>query len=420
MRGIFLWGTLKDPVYGYCSASLPKDMSSYVNSIKKQLFHGVKVMKAKVDSNRKKVNEVFTYLHEHPEVSWKEVGTTAYLKNMLETEGFSVQTFDECTGLVIEVGDGPVCIGIRADMDALWQEKDGAFQANHSCGHDAHMAMAVGTILAMKEQGFPRNIRLKWIFQPAEEKGQGSRKFLSLGVLDDVDYLYGVHLRPIQEIPDGTAAAAICHGAASLVRGIIHGEDAHAAKPHLGKNAIEVGAAIIHGLQGIWLDPLVPSSAKMTKFQAGSETGNIIPGKASFTIDMRAQTNEAMHVLRTKVLEVIRNIGSMYDVEIELTTGKGLGAAIINEEAFSLMELAITEVLGAENVMPRIVTPGGEDFHFYSLQKPNLKATMLGLGCDLSPGLHHPDMTFNTERIHTGIDILTKTILNTIRAISNE
>jgi len=375
-------------------------------------------MKDSGESNRGKINEMFKYLHEHPEVSWKEEGTTAYLKNLLEQEGFNVRTFKECTGLVVEVGEGHTCIGMRTDMDALWQEKDGVFQANHSCGHDAHMTMAVGTLLAMKEQGFPENIRFKWIFQPAEEKGQGAKKFLSLGVLDDVDYLFGVHVRPIQEIPDGTASAAICHGAVSAIKGTIQGEYAHAASPHLGKNSIEVGAAIVHGLQAIRLNPLVPYSVKMTRLHAGSETANIIPGKATFTLDLRAQTNETMRLLKKKVSEVIRSVESIYGVSIHFKIHEGLVAAIVNEESYGLMEGAIIDVLGKSNLRPRITTPGGEDFHFYSLHKPNLKATMLGLGCDLSPGLHHPKMTFNTERIHTGIEILTKTILNTIQSIS--
>ncbi|EPD49763.1 amidohydrolase [Paenisporosarcina sp. HGH0030] len=375
-------------------------------------------MKESNESHRARINEVFDYLHAHPEVSWKEVGTTAYLKKLIEQEGFTVQTFDECTGLVVEVGEGETCIGIRADMDALWQEVNSVFKANHSCGHDAHMTMGVGTLLAMKEIGFPEDIRLKWIFQPAEEKGQGALKLLSLGVLDNVDYLYGVHLRPIQEIPNGTASAAICHGAAGLIKGTIQGEDAHAARPHLGKNAIEVGAAIIQGLQAIRMDPLIPCSVKMTKLQAGSETGNIIPGKASFTLDLRAQTNDAMRTLRTKVCEVIQSVESIYHVKIQYIVHEGLVAAIVNEEAYDLMAEAICEVIGADNLQPRIETPGGEDFHFYSLYKPNIKATMLGLGCDLSPGLHHPNMTFNHNCLHTGIAILTQTILNTIKSIS--
>lgn len=377
-------------------------------------------MKDSKDEHRKKITEVFQHLHDHPEASWKEVETTAYLKKIIENEGFLVQTFDDCTGLVVEVGEGPTCIGIRADMDALWQEVDGEFKANHSCGHDAHMTMGFGTLLAMKEMGFPEHIRFKWIFQPAEEKGQGALKMLSKGVLDDVDYLFGVHLRPIQEIPDGSASAAICHGAAALVKGIIHGEDAHAARPHLGQNSIEVASAIVQGLQALRMDPLVPCSVKMTKLHAGSETGNIIPGNASFTLDVRAQTNDTMQMLRTKIAEVIQGVESLYHVNIQLKIHEGLVAAIVNEEAYELMAKAIVDVLGEDNLMPRIVTPGGEDFHFYSKYKPDMKATMLGLGCDLSPGLHHPKMTFNQEAIHTGIDILTKTILNTVESIKRK
>jgi amidohydrolase len=147
-------------------------------------------------------------------------------------------------------------------MDALWQEVDGVFKRTIP-GHDAHMTIAYGTLLTLKETGFPENIRLKWIFQPAEEKGQGAGKLISKGIIDDIDYLYGVHLRPIQEIEDGTASPAIHHGAAVMLHGTISGQDAHAARPHLGTNAIEVGSAIVQAMQAIRLDTMVPFSAKM-------------------------------------------------------------------------------------------------------------------------------------------------------------
>ena len=61
------------------------------------------------------------------------------MQSLLEKEGFDVMTFDDSTGLVVTAGTGDYCVGIRSDIDALWQEVDGVFQANHSCGHDAHM-----------------------------------------------------------------------------------------------------------------------------------------------------------------------------------------------------------------------------------------------------------------------------------------
>lgn len=37
---------------------------------------------------------------------------------------------------------------------------------------------------------------------------------------------------------------------------------------------------------------------------------------------------------------------------------------------------------------------------------------MLGLGCDLSPGLHHPHMTFKEEALIDGVNILYRAIMH--------
>lgn len=371
-------------------------------------------MKEIIEQIKPALDMVFNHLHENPEVSWREYKTTEYLRKFLESRGFQVQLFGDCPGLVVEVGEGSPCVALRADMDALWQEVDGKFQANHSCGHDAHMTMGVGAMLLLQKAGFPKKGKLKFIFQPAEEKGTGALKMIEHGVLDDVDYLYGVHLRPIQEIRDGEASAAIYHGAARFLTGEIIGEDAHGARPHLGQNAIEIGASFIHEIKNIHLDPMVPHTAKMTKFHAGSDSGNIIPGKASFSLDLRAQTNEIITALGEKIETITEYLSKLYGVKISLETKANVAAAEVDEEAQKYLEMAIVDVLGAGQLREPIVTSGGEDFHFYTLKKPNIKATMLGLGCDLKPGLHHPDMTFNREAIYSGMEILAKAVMATL------
>ena len=359
-------------------------------------------MKEAVIEVKAVVDEVFQHLHEHPEVSWKEVETTQYLQGLLEKEGFDVTTFDDSTGLVVTAGTGNYCVGIRSDIDALWQEVDGVFQANHSCGHDAHMTMAVGAMLVLKKLGYPKAGRLKAIFQPAEEKGNGALAFIEKGIVDDIDYLYGVHLRPIQEIGHGYSAPAIMHGSAKTIRGSIIGTDTHGARPHLGQNAIEVGSLLVQALQSIHLDPMTPHSVKMTMFQAGSESANIIPGNAVFSLDLRAQTNAVMIELMNKVKKAIRSVAGMSGVEIDYEIASEIAAAEVDETAVKMMAEAISETVGEEFLTLPIVTPGGEDFHYYTLKRPKVKATMLGLGCDLSPGLHHPKMTFNKESLTYG------------------
>ncbi|WP_456275285.1 M20 peptidase aminoacylase family protein [Bacillus sp. AK128] len=358
-----------------------------------------------------KILQHFQYLHEHPELSFEEVNTTKYIERILLEHGCKVRTFEDCTGVIGELGEGKPVIAVRADMDALWQEVDGEFKANHSCGHDAHMAMVLGIIEELKNLQEVPTGTIRFIFQPAEEKGTGALKLVEMGVVDDVDYLFGVHLRPIQELAHGKVTPAIIHGAARFIEGKIIAQDLHGARPHLGANAIEVGAALVQLTNGIHLDPKVPYSVKMTAFHAGGKSLNIIPGQATFGLDLRAQSNETMDQLVNTLQERIKALEYYYQVQIPIQFTAHIAAAVVNEDAQNVMTLAATQVLGEDHVEPPLVTTGGDDFHFYTIKKPHLKATMLGLGCDLKPGLHHPNMSFNYEALTIGSSILTKALL---------
>ena len=364
--------------------------------------------------------EVFNHLHQHPEISWQEVKTTEHIDNLLRDNGWQVTTLDDCTGVIGELGSGKPVVAVRADMDALWQEVNDTFCANHSCGHDAHMAIVLGVMFALKEMNYEPAGKIKLIFQPAEEKGTGALKLVEKGVIDDVDFLYGVHLRPFQELDNGYAVPAIHHGAARFIDGKIKGADVHGARPHLGANAIEVGAELVSLLKGIHLDPMVPYSVKVTKFLAGGDSANIIPGNASFSLDLRAQSNDVMNELSSRVEKIAVTLANHYDVNIQLSQAAYIAAAEVNAEATEMMSGAIKEVLGEEKHRPPIITTGGDDFHFYTLKRPHLKATMLGLGCDLKPGLHDPHMTFEREALFKGVEVLTNVVVNTMNRLNNE
>lgn len=370
-------------------------------------------MRQIIEGMKEQVESVFDYLHANPEISWEEYNTTKYISGLMEKYGCKVTTFEDSTGVVGEIGKGTPVVAIRVDMDALWQEVNGHFQPNHSCGHDAHMTIGIGVLAVINEMKEKITGTLRFIFQPAEEKGNGALKMIEKKILDDVEFLYGLHLRPIQEVRFGRSSPAILHGAAQAVKGRMEGADTHAAKPHLGANAIEAAAVLVSELKGIHLDPMVPYSAKMTMFQSGGSSTNIIPGSARFSIDLRAQTNEAMSELREKVIHLIHQVSEMYSIEIKTEFSAGVVAAEVNETAKNFMELSIGETLGEENVEPPLVTSGGEDFHYYTVKRPHLKATMLGLGCDLKPGLHHPHMTFNKDALLHGVEILARTVVKT-------
>ena len=350
----------------------------------------------------------FQHFHENPEISWKEVKTTEKLADILREMGVSFKRFEGVTGLVAEIGKGDEVIAVRADIDALWQEVDGVMQANHSCGHDANMSMVLGALAALKDEVFTKRIR--FIFQPAEETGGGALAMIERGVMQDVTHLFGVHLRPQEELPLGKVTPAIYHGAAAFLGGTISGADAHGARPHQGNNAIEVAVAIQHMLKNIHIDPFEVYSAKLTKIVADGGSVNIIPGNASFSIDVRAQKNEILAQLQRHVDKGLKQIGDMFETEIAWDWQDVTPGAEVSLEGAAVAERAIVASLGESYLAPSVVTPGSDDFHFYTVKKPELKAAMIGVGANLAPGLHHPNMTFDPQALLDGAKVVAETL----------
>ncbi|WP_445479207.1 amidohydrolase [Lysinibacillus irui] len=335
----------------------------------------------------------FDHFHKYPEVSWKEFETTKKIASILDELQVTYRLLGDVPGLIAEIGTGDEIIAVRADIDALWQEVDGKWQANHSCGHDANMTMVLGSLLLLKDR--PLQHRVRFIFQPAEELGNGACAAFDRGAVDGVTHLFGVHLRPIEELPLGKISPAIHHGAAYFLEGTIQGIDAHGARPHQGKNAIDVIMAVQQMLHSIHLSPFEPYSAKLTKIIADGGSTNIIPGNASFSMDIRAQHNQQLELLRSKIESGLKSIQQQFDIDmgwnwIDFTPG-----AEVSPIAAKMAKDAIIETLGEEHLADEITTPGSDDFHFYTVKKPELKAAMIGIGANLSPGLHHPKMTFD-------------------------
>ncbi|MEK4228108.1 amidohydrolase [Solibacillus sp. FSL H8-0538] len=352
----------------------------------------------------------FEYFHSHPEVSWKEFNTTKKIASILDDMQVQYKTFDDVTGLVAEIGQGEEIIAVRADIDALWQEVDGVMQANHSCGHDANISMVLGALYTLKNMKLGKRIR--FIFQPAEELGGGALAMIKHNVIKDVSYLFGIHLRPIEELPLGKIAPAIHHGAAVFLNGVISGEDAHGARPHQGRNAIDIIVAVQQMVKNIYIDPFEVYSVKLTKIVADGGSVNIIPGNATFSLDVRAQKNEILNIIQERIEQGLKQIEAMFGTSIGWDWIDKTPGAEVSEEAARIAELSIIESMGMEYLAPPVETPGSDDFHFYTIKSPDLKAVMIGVGANLTPGLHHPNMVFNRQALIDGTKVLTTTLKN--------
>src|SRR5699024_10505143 len=150
-------------------------------------------------------------LHEHLELSIKEVETTKRIRRWLTEAGVTVLDYSLEVGLIAEVKGahpGPT-VAIRADIDALpiKEETDVPFKSKnegvmHACGHDFHTASIIGTALLLQEKRDEIKGAVRFIFQPAEEIAQGAKVIVDSGALEGVDAIFDMHNKP--DLPVGT------------------------------------------------------------------------------------------------------------------------------------------------------------------------------------------------------------------------
>ena len=353
--------------------------------------------------------ERYHHLHAIPEIGFQEVKTAAYLADQLESAGFAVtRNVGDTTGIVgvFDSGVAGPTLALRADMDALGHVIDGVHCARHTCGHDAHSSMVLTAAEELLQEQAIKKGRLKVIFQPAEELGAGALAMIRGGAIDDVDILLGLHIRPAEECKKGQASPAIHYSASGTVEARITGVPAHGARPHLGVNAIQAAVSAIHTVNNIRLDPNMSCSAKATRFLCDSGVTNAIPADALICWDIRAQFNPVMDELKARVLQAVQNGVAALGAKVDAKLVKEIPAAELNDELTAVLTESIRETLGEAGVMAPIYTPGGEDFFFYTREKPSLKAGFWGLGVNAVPGLHHPDMHFDTDALENGVKIL--------------
>ncbi len=354
-----------------------------------------------------RIQAAYDALHAMPEAAFSEHRTSAWLAEKIKAAGFQVLTGVGGTGVVatLKGKDAGPTVAVRADMDALEYTINGQDVCVHSCGHDAHCSMVLTAAQELSKNGIRRGT-LKILFQPAEENLGGALKMIEAGALDDVDIVIGMHLRPIQEAKLGQATPALYHGSSYIMTATINGRTAHGARPHLGVNAIDAAAAAVNAINAIHLNPVVPWTCKVTKLHAGGATLNAIPDRAEMALDLRTQENAAMDTLLDKADKAIKAAAATVGATAETRVKGGVPGAEYHPEIIELAREAICAVLGKEGLLDPIVTPGGEDFHYFVKKKPGLKAGYLGLGCNLTPGLHDPTMKFDRSAMINGTNIL--------------
>lgn len=359
-------------------------------------------------NNTNYVEEVFHHLHQIPEKKLQEYQTAQFIAGELKKFGYQVEEGIGETGVIgrLDSGKEGIVLGLRADMDSLPFVINDQVVDIHACGHDAHSAMVLAAAKGIAEQGISRGTAL-FIFQPAEESLEGAQLMVDTGKLNDLKELVGIHLRPLSDSRLGEASPAVYHTACHRIRVKIEGVPSHSARLHLGINTIEAAMLIISAVNAVRADPNISHSVKATRINTPGIADNIIPARTDVVFDFRAETDEVMSELKQKAGTAITNSASAIGATTEIESITSSPAAVYDEAMVQFVGETIEEILGKAS--EPAVTAGSEDFHVFT-NSLDLNSAYIGLGADLTPGLHHPEMTFDVEALSHGQAILQRIV----------
>ncbi len=335
------------------------------------------------------------HIHMYPELSGREFNTSEFVADKLKEFGVDevLENFAGSTaviGLIKGKKEGPT-VAIRADMDALpTEEKTGKPYASkikgvmHSCGHDAHTAMLLGTakVLCQLREKVHGNVKL--IFQPCEERHdcKGAKWLVENGVLENpkVSAIFGLHVFP--DLPTGYVGTKPGPFLASsdVFRVKIKGRSTHASRPHQGIDPVLISAQAVTSLHHVvsrYVDPLEPAVLTIGKIEGGFAE-NVIPDEVRFEGTVRALNNEVRENLPKLINRTLKGVTEAYGGNYKFEFEEGT-PPLINDEKVTLFAIGkMRELLGEERVIildrP---TMGGEDFSVYLQYVPG---TFIRLG----------------------------------------
>ena len=345
--------------------------------------------------------EVRRALHRVPEQGFGEYKTQACL--LAQLKALSIPCATQRTWIVADLhGDQPgPTVALRADMDALPVTEPGgcAFRSEHegwmhACGHDMHMAIQLGAarLLGDMRQRLRGNVRL--LFQPAEETVGGAKPMVEAGVLEGADAVYGLHVQPYMNVGRIDTRPGCLNGSTDEIHIAVNGISSHAARPHLGVDAIFCAAQLVTMLQSVIsrsASPLLPAVLSLGVIRGG-DAPNVICDRVELQGTLRAADPELREHLKARIRAICDGVAAGCGATIDLEINDGY-AALMNTpaEAERVVRLG-RALLGAENAAFReSPSMGGEDFSYFVQQIPG---AFWHLGCapaQPAPPLHSRD-----------------------------
>jgi len=372
------------------------------------------------------LTEIRRDIHRHPELSYTEHRTTDLIVARLEQAGLSPQRL-EGSGAFVDIGHGPLRLGLRADIDALpIIEETGLSYASaapgvsHACGHDIHTTVMLGVALVLAdvdaEVALPGTVRI--IFQPAEEMMPGGAiDVIAQGVLEGLPRILALHCDPRIDVGlVGTRIGAIT-SASDTIRVELSGRGGHTSRPHLTEDLVFALASIAVNVPAVLsrrIDVRSAVSVVWGQIHAGSAP-NAIPAHGYMSGTLRCLDGEAWAAAGTLLDRAVREVAAPFGVEVKLEHIRGVPPVVNQEAETGLLEAAARAELGSSAVVLTPQSMGGEDFAWMTQEVPG---AMIRLGTRTPGGetydLHRGDYVPDERAIECGIRVMAAAALQAV------
>ncbi len=386
--------------------------------------------------------QIRRHLHVHPELSGAEMETTKFIAAQLRDAGFQPvicrNDAEQETGAFADLvlgnpaPDSPL-IALRSDIDALplLDAKTVEYRsqnpgATHACGHDGHSAIVLGAGLAAaglrreellsEDVGEDFGLRLRLIFQPAEETSQGADWLVAQGAMQGVDAILGLHVDPERAAGRAGIRYGVLTANCDDVEIRVEGRGGHAARPHHSLDPIATASHLVGALYEFLPRRVDSRSPAVLTFGSihGGTTGNVIPESVQLQGTLRTTDPFSRETMKIEIDRICSGVALSTSTRIHCEFSSPLGAVVNDPRVTAMLEQSAQVVLGEDNV-ETITLPsmGGEDFSAYLNYAPG---AMLRLGCR-APGkethfLHSPLFDLDERILAWGSRILFRTALS--------
>lgn len=367
--------------------------------------------------------EIRRHIHAHPELSFQEVETAAFVRKKLDAWGieYTAQVGGEGVVAIIK-GKNPNAraVALRGDMDALpIEEKTGVdYQSKnkgvmHACGHDVHTTCLLGAAKILNELKDQWSGTLTLVFQPAEEKLPGGASIMlkeGLFAKEKPQKMLAQHVFP--ELPVGkvgiTPGAYMASSDELYIT--VKGKGGHGAKPDHAVDPVLIASHLVIALQQVvsrWSNPITPSVLTIGKMNANGAT-NVIPSEVTMEGTFRTFDENWRKDAHQRMIALAKGLVEGMGGTVEFRVERGYPVVYNDPEVTAVSRKIAEDYLGKDNVVTLERRATAEDFAYFSQVVPGC---FYRLGTASENGdnrfsVHHPQFNIDEKAIELGMGLM--------------